>query len=48
VLSEKILLGEFPSGTTIVVDVDEENEELTFEAVDTPDGPPVEMAEADE
>ena len=49
VLSEKMLMGEFPAGTTVVVDLDEEAEQLTFESFATPDGPPpVEFAGADE
>ncbi len=47
-LSEKVLLGEFKAGSTVVTDVDEETEELTFEAVEAPDQPPVEMAESQE
>ncbi|MEX1281258.1 MAG: ATP-dependent Clp protease ATP-binding subunit [Acidimicrobiia bacterium] len=47
VLSERLLMGEFEAGTTIVVDLDEEAQELTFESVDTPDGPPLEMAGAE-
>ncbi len=43
-----MLLGEFKAGSTVVTDVDEENEELTFEAVEAPDQPPVEMAESQE
>ncbi|MFO7548437.1 MAG: AAA family ATPase, partial [Acidimicrobiia bacterium] len=49
-LSEKVLLGDFKTGTTIVVGLDEENGELTMEAVEaseTPDVPPVEMAGSD-
>jgi ATP-dependent Clp protease ATP-binding subunit ClpC len=46
-LSERVLLGEFKAGTTILVGLDEENEELTFEALSTPDSPPVELAEQD-
>jgi ATP-dependent Clp protease ATP-binding subunit ClpC len=46
-LSERVLLSEFKAGTTILVGLDEENEELTFEALSTPDTPPVEMAEQD-
>ena len=45
-LSEKVLLGDFTAGTTIVVDLDEENEELTFEEFSSPDAPPVEMADS--
>jgi ATP-dependent Clp protease ATP-binding subunit ClpC len=45
-LSERVLLGEFKAGNTIIVDVDE-NQELTFEAVATPDVPAVEMADSE-
>jgi len=45
-LSEKVLMGEFAAGSTIVVDLDEENQELTFEAFSSPDVPPVEMADS--
>ena len=45
-LSEKVLFKEFPAGSTILVTVDTENpESLAFEAVETPDQPPVELAE---
>ena len=48
-LSEKILFGEFHAGSTILVDVDAEDpESLAFEAVDTPDSPPVELADSEE
>jgi len=43
-MSEKVLLGEFKAGHTILVGLDEETQELTFEAISTPDQPPVEMA----
>jgi ATP-dependent Clp protease ATP-binding subunit ClpC len=44
-LSEKVLHKEFSAGSTILVDVDEENPDgLGFNAVETPDQPPVEMA----
>ncbi|MGH8871552.1 MAG: ATP-dependent Clp protease ATP-binding subunit [Acidimicrobiia bacterium] len=36
-LSERVLLGEFKAGTTILVGLDTENDELTFEAVASPD-----------
>jgi ATP-dependent Clp protease ATP-binding subunit ClpC len=47
-LSERILMGDFNAGSTIVVDLDEEADELTFEMVDTPNNPPVELAGAEE
>jgi ATP-dependent Clp protease ATP-binding subunit ClpC len=43
-LSERVLLGEFKAGTTILVAYDRENEELTFEGVTSPDAPTVEFA----
>ncbi len=46
-LSERVLLGEFKAGSTVLVGVDEENEELTFESIETPETPPVELAEQD-
>jgi ATP-dependent Clp protease ATP-binding subunit ClpC len=46
-LSERVLLGEFKAGTTILVGFDAENDELTFEAFSTPETPPVELAEQD-
>jgi ATP-dependent Clp protease ATP-binding subunit ClpC len=49
-LSERVLLGEFKAGITILVGLDAENDELTFEAVATPDAsatPQPEMAAQD-
>jgi ATP-dependent Clp protease ATP-binding subunit ClpC len=46
-LSERVLLGEFKAGTTIMVTIDSLNEELVFEAVAAPNTPPVEMAGQD-
>jgi ATP-dependent Clp protease ATP-binding subunit ClpC len=44
-LSERVLLGEFKAGSTILVTVEEGAEELTFEAVEAvPDKTPVAMA----
>jgi ATP-dependent Clp protease ATP-binding subunit ClpC len=43
-LSERVLLGEFKAGTTILVGFDTENDELTFEGITSPESPPVEMA----
>ena len=45
-LAEQVLLGEYPSGTTIVVDADPEGESLFFEMVDTPDIPPVDLVDS--
>ena len=43
---EKVLFKEFPAGSTILVTVDADDPEaLAFEAVETPDQPPVELAE---
>jgi ATP-dependent Clp protease ATP-binding subunit ClpC len=45
-LSEKVLFQEFSAGSTILVTVSEEDEGiLAFEAIETPDKPPVELAE---
>jgi ATP-dependent Clp protease ATP-binding subunit ClpC len=47
-LSEKVLLGEFRAGSTLLVGLDTEAEELTFEAFETPDSPPpVEILESE-
>jgi ATP-dependent Clp protease ATP-binding subunit ClpC len=46
-LSERVLLGEFKAGTTIMVSLDSVNDELAFEAVTTPNTPTVEMAGQD-
>jgi ATP-dependent Clp protease ATP-binding subunit ClpC len=43
-LSERVLMGEFKAGTTILVGFDSDNEELTFEGVKSPETPPVELA----
>ena len=48
-LSEKVLFGEFSAGSTVFVDLDEESpEQLSFTAIETPDQPPVELAESQE
>ena len=44
-LSERVLMGEFPTGSTILVGYDAEAEEMTFEAFETPQSAPVEMAQ---
>ncbi|OFW65872.1 MAG: NDP-hexose 4-ketoreductase [Actinobacteria bacterium RBG_16_68_21] len=47
-LSEKVLFGEFPANSTILVDIDPDDpEQVTFAAVETPDQPPLEMAESE-
>jgi len=43
-LSERVLLGEFKAGDTILVGVDADSAELTFEGIASPDAPPVELA----
>ncbi len=43
-LSERVLLGEFKAGTTILVGRDSDLDELTFEGIASPDAPTVEMA----
>jgi len=43
-LSERVLLGEFKAGDTILVGVDAENGELTFEGIASPEAPAVELA----
>ena len=43
-LSERVLLGEFKAGTTILVGYDDDADELTFEGISSPNTPPVEMA----
>jgi ATP-dependent Clp protease ATP-binding subunit ClpC len=47
-LSERVLLGEFKAGTTIMVGFDADNDELTFEAVTPTDTPSVELAGTDQ
>jgi ATP-dependent Clp protease ATP-binding subunit ClpC len=43
-MSEKVLFKEFPAGSTILVTVDEEDgDALSFEAIETPAEPPVEL-----
>jgi ATP-dependent Clp protease ATP-binding subunit ClpC len=45
-LSEKVLHKEFPAGSTVLVDTDSEDEtRLSFVSVETPDSPPVELAD---
>jgi ATP-dependent Clp protease ATP-binding subunit ClpC len=47
-LSEKVLMSEFRAGSTILVGLDAEAEELTFEAFEAPDSPPpVEILESE-
>ncbi len=43
-LSERVLLGEFKAGMTILVGLDSENDELTFEGISSSKTPPVELA----
>jgi ATP-dependent Clp protease ATP-binding subunit ClpC len=45
-LSEKVLFKEFPAGSTILVSVDADSpDSLSFETVEMPEKPPVELAE---
>jgi len=45
-LSEKVLYKEFPAGATVFVDLDEEDpDRLSFASFETPDQPPLEMAD---
>ncbi len=47
-LSEKVLFGEFPANSTVVADVDpDEEDQLSFSSVATPDHPDVELAESE-
>ncbi|NND85586.1 MAG: ATP-dependent Clp protease ATP-binding subunit, partial [Acidimicrobiia bacterium] len=46
-LSEAVLLGKLEAGTTVVVDVAEDGDGLSFDSVDTPDVPPFEEELAD-
>ena len=47
-LAEKMLYNEFSAGSTILVDIDEDDPEaLAFGGVDTPDTPPVELADSE-
>ena len=47
-LAEKMLYSEFSAGSTVLVDVDEEDPEiLAFGGVDTPNAPPVELADSE-
>jgi len=47
-LSEKVLFGEFSANTTIVADLDPDEEgTLTFSSIETPDHPDVELAESE-
>lgn len=43
-LSERVLLGEFKAGMTILVGLDADNNELTFEGITSPVAPQVELA----
>ena len=45
-LSERVLQREFPAGSTILVDIDEDDDDsLSFVSIETPDQPPVELAD---
>ena len=45
-LSEKVLHKDFPAGSTVLVDIDQDDiDHLSFVAVETPDKPPMELAD---
>ena len=44
-LSERVLLGEFKAGATILVSYDESADELVFEGIKSPSTPPVELVQ---
>jgi ATP-dependent Clp protease ATP-binding subunit ClpC len=47
-LSEKVLFGEFPASSTVLVDLDPDNpDQLTFTSVETPAEPSLEMADSE-
>jgi ATP-dependent Clp protease ATP-binding subunit ClpC len=47
-LSERVLQNDYPAGSTVLVDVDsDDGDRLAFESVETPDQPPVELAESE-
>ena len=45
-LAEQVLLGGYEAGSTIIVDVDEEADTLSFETIDTPDVPPIDLVDS--
>ncbi|MCP3974758.1 MAG: ATP-dependent Clp protease ATP-binding subunit, partial [bacterium] len=46
-LSDRVLHQEFAAGSTILIDVDKDvDDALTFNAIETPDAPPVELADS--
>jgi ATP-dependent Clp protease ATP-binding subunit ClpC len=48
-LSERVLFSDFTAGTTVLVDVDQDDEsQLSFTSVETPDQAPVELADSAE
>ncbi len=47
-LSERVLHRDFPAGSTVFVDVDaEDDERLSFVSIETPDQPPMELADTE-
>ena len=45
-LSERVLQREFPAGSTVLVDIDDEDDDrLSFVSIETPDQPPIELAD---
>jgi ATP-dependent Clp protease ATP-binding subunit ClpC len=48
-LSERVLYNEFPAGTTVLVDIDEDDsEQLKFDSIEVPDQAPVALADSPE
>ena len=45
-LAEQVLMGDYTPGSTIIVDVAEDGDDLSFETVDTPDVPPVDLVDS--
>ena len=45
-LAEQVLLGGYEAGSTIIVDVDDEADTLSFETIDTPDVPPIDLVDS--
>ena len=46
-LSEELLMGKYKAGSTIVVSLDSENQQLDFEPVEAPDEPPVDFVDSE-
>jgi ATP-dependent Clp protease ATP-binding subunit ClpC len=46
-LSEELLMGKYKAGSTIVVSLDSEKQNLEFEPVEAPDEPPVDFVDSE-